>query len=55
MQNSIPEEELKRLRELVKSLEGGAKIMRAGHDVTLGELRMLRLEIAYLEKIAVGK
>jgi hypothetical protein len=34
----------------VKSLEGGAKIIRAGSDITQDELRILRLEIAFLEK-----
>jgi hypothetical protein len=43
-------EELAHLRQLVKSLEGGAKVIRAGRDITPDELRILRLEIAFLEK-----
>ena len=43
-------EELAHLRQLVKSLEGGAKIIRAGRDITQDELRILRLQIALLEK-----
>jgi hypothetical protein len=34
----------------VKSLEGGAKVIRAGRDITQDELRSLRLAIAFLEK-----
>jgi hypothetical protein len=45
-----PAEALASLRQLVKSLQGGAKIIRQGVDVTKAELRMLNLEIAYLEK-----
>jgi hypothetical protein len=43
-------EELAHLRQLVKSLEGGAKIIRAGRDITQDELRILKLQIAFLEK-----
>jgi hypothetical protein len=46
-----PAAALARLRELVKSLEGGAKIIRQGQNVTQAELRILNLEIAYLEKV----
>jgi hypothetical protein len=46
-----PAAALARLRELVKSLEGGAKIIRQGQNVTQAELRILNLEIAYLEKL----
>jgi len=46
-----PAEALARLRELVKSLEGGAKIVRRGQNVTQAELRILNLQIAYLEKL----
>ena len=42
--------ELAHLRQVVKSLEGGAKVIRAGRDITQDELRSLRLEIAFLEK-----
>ena len=34
----------------MKSLEGEAKIIRTGRDITQDELRILRLEIAFLEK-----
>jgi len=44
--------ELLRIRQLVKSLESGMKIIREGVDVTAEELKMLKLEIAYLEKTA---
>ena len=50
MEKLSPAEELARLRQLVKSLEGGAKIIRAGRDITQDELRILRQEIAFLEK-----
>ena len=50
MEQLSPAEELARLRQLVKTLEGGAKIIRAGSDITQDELRSLRLEIAFLEK-----
>jgi hypothetical protein len=49
-----PAEALASLRQLVKSLQGGAKIIRQGVDVTKAELRMLNLEIAYLEKCVVN-
>ena len=42
--------ELAHLRQVVKSLEGGAKVIRAGRDITQDELRSLRLGIAFLEK-----
>jgi len=42
--------ELAHLRQVVRSLEGGAKVIRAGRDITQDELRSLRLEIAFLEK-----
>jgi len=50
MEQLSPAEELARLRQLVKTLEGGAKIIRAGSDITQDELRILRQEIAFLEK-----
>ena len=50
MEKLSPAEELARLRQLVQSLEGGAKIFRAGQNITQDELRILRLEIAFLEK-----
>jgi hypothetical protein len=43
-------EELTRLRQLVKSLEGGAKVIQEGRDITQDELRILKLQISYLEK-----
>jgi hypothetical protein len=49
-----PAEALASLRQLVKSLQGGAKIIRQGIDVTKAELRLLNLEIAYLEKCVVN-
>jgi hypothetical protein len=49
-QNLSLAEELAHLRQLVKSLEGGAKVIRAGRDITQDELRILRLQIAFLEK-----
>jgi hypothetical protein len=50
MREVTPAEALASLRQLVTSLEGGAKIIRQGVDVTKAELRLLNLEIAYLEK-----
>ena len=50
MEKLSPAEELARLRQLVNSLEGGAKIIRDGSDITQDELRILRLEVAFLEK-----
>jgi hypothetical protein len=50
MREATSVEALASLRQLVKSLEGGAKIIRQGADVTKAELRLLRLEISYLEK-----
>lgn len=50
MREVTPAEALASLRQLVTSLEGGAKIIRQGVDVTNAELRILHLEIAYLEK-----
>jgi hypothetical protein len=54
MREVPPAEALASLRQLVKSLQGGAKIIRQGVDVTHAELRMLNLEIAYLEKCMVN-
>jgi hypothetical protein len=45
-----PADELSHLRQLVKALEGGAKVIREGRDMTQDELRILRLQIRYLEK-----
>jgi hypothetical protein len=50
-----PAEELARLRQLVKALESGSKIIRGGQDVTQDELRKVKLEIAYLEKTLPAK
>jgi hypothetical protein len=49
-EKSPPAQELGRLRQLVKALESGSKIIRGGKDVTQDELRKVKLEIAYLEK-----
>ena len=46
-----PASELSRIRQLVRSLESGMKIIREGVDVTADELKMLRLQITYLEKV----
>ena len=46
-----PASELVRIRQLVRSLESGMKIIREGVDVTADELKMLRLQITYLEKV----
>ena len=54
MDKLSPTEELARLRQLVKSLESGTKIIRAGVDVTKQELAILRREIVYLEKVVEG-
>lgn len=54
MRQVPPAEALASLRQLVKSLQGGAKIIRQGVDVTKAELRMLNLEITYLEKCVVN-
>jgi len=54
MREVPPAEALASLRQLVRSLQGGAKIIRRGVDVTQAELRMLNLEIAYLEKCVVN-
>jgi hypothetical protein len=48
-------EELARQRQLAKSLESGSKIIRGGKDVTQDELRIVKLEIAYLEKTLPAK
>ena len=45
-----PASELCRIRQLVKSLESGMKIIRGGVNVTADELKMLRLEVTFLEK-----
>jgi hypothetical protein len=50
MREATPAEALASLRQLVTSLQGGAKIIRQGVDVTKAELRLLNLEIAFLEK-----
>jgi hypothetical protein len=47
-----PAAELTRLRQLSKSLESGMKIIREGVDVTAEELKIIKLEIAYLEKVS---
>ena len=49
-----PADELARLRQLVKSLESGAKIIRGGADVTKKELAILKREIVYLENLLEG-
>ena len=46
-----PAEELARLRQLVRSLESGAKIIRGGANVTGKELTILNRKIADLEKL----
>jgi hypothetical protein len=54
LQAASPTEELARLRQLVKSLESGAKIIRGGTNVTERELAILKREIVYLEKLVEG-
>ena len=54
MDKLSPTEELARLRQLVKSIESGTKIIRAGVDVTKPELAILKREIVYLEKVVEG-
>jgi len=54
MREVPPAEALASLRQLVKSLQGGAKIIRQGVDVSKAELRLLNLEIEYLEKCVVN-
>jgi hypothetical protein len=49
-----PAEELARLRQLVKALESGTKIIRGGADVTKQDLVILKREIVYLEKLVEG-
>jgi hypothetical protein len=45
-----PTEQLARLRKIVMSLEAGTKIFRDGLDVTKDDLRVLKAEIAFLER-----
>ena len=49
-----PADEVARLRQLVNSLESGAKIIRGGADVTKKELAILKREIFYLENLLEG-
>ena len=46
-----PADELARQRQLVRSLESGSKIIRAGVNVTVKELAILKQKIADLEKL----
>lgn len=46
-----PADQLAGIRQFLKSLENGTKIIRGGADVTKAEIGFLKLEIAYLEKV----